>query len=44
MCLRIFFEQFFNDQELYEALIEKIIEHVQDEVDKGKKDTAEKLP
>jgi hypothetical protein len=44
MCLRILFEQFFENQSLYDALVEKIIEHVQDEVDKKKKDTTEKLP
>lgn len=44
VCLRVLFEQFFTDPELYHKLVDKIIDHVQDEVNKNKKDTAEKLP
>lgn len=44
MCLRVLFEQFFKDENLYNLLIDKIIVHVKDEVDKNKKDTVEKLP
>jgi hypothetical protein len=44
VCLRTLFEQFFSDEELYETLVEKIIDHVQEEVDKKRKDTFEKLP
>lgn len=44
ICLRTLFEQFFSDQELYDTLVDKIIDHVQEEIDKKRKDTFEKLP
>jgi len=44
ISLRVLFEQFFNNKDLYNALVDKIIEHVHVEVDKKKKDTNEKLP